>query len=72
MAELRFRVHSRRIAVARSGAGWRVFEIGADGKRSPADFVIPDFIGEQELCEYLADLFHEAATPTSGGVHPLD
>ncbi len=72
MRELRFRVYGQSIAVVRQGEVWAAFQLGADGKRRPADFVIPDFVTEDELCEYLADLFHEAATPTNGGVQRIE
>ena len=51
------------MAVEKHGGEWRVFNLGADGKRSPAGVVIPDFIQEAELGQYLDDLFHEAARP---------
>lgn len=70
--ELRFSVYTQLIAVVRRDAGWAAFQLGADGKRRAAEFVIPDFVTEDELCEYLADLFHEAATPTNGDVHRID
>ncbi len=67
MPELRFKVLGRSIAVARLGEGWAAWQLGADGKRGRAEFEIPEFIAEGELCQYLADLFHEAATPGHGG-----
>jgi hypothetical protein len=51
------------IAVIGSSGAWRAFHLGAEGKRRPADFIVPDDIKENELCEYLADLLHELATP---------
>ena len=44
---------------------------GPDGKRRAAEFVVPDFVAERELCQYLEDLFHESATPTNGDVVQL-
>lgn len=70
--ELRFSVYTRLIAVVRRDTGWAAFELGAEGKRRAAEFVIPDFVTEDELCEYLADLFHEVATPANGDVHRID
>lgn len=63
MKELRFNIFGARIAVAGKDGVWRAFYLGAEGKRRPADFVVPGDIAEEELCEYLADLFHENATP---------
>ncbi len=33
-----------------------------------ANLIIPNFLSEVEICQCLADLFHEAATPTHGDV----
>ncbi|WP_367185287.1 hypothetical protein [Rugamonas sp.] len=50
--------------VITGNAGARcAFYLGADGKRRPAHFVVPDDVADHELCEYLADLYHEHATP---------
>ena len=32
--------------------------LGSEGGRSPAGFVVPNFLAEDELCQYLADLLH--------------
>ena len=71
MHALRFNVYGRIVAIERRRDAWAVWVTGEDGKRRPADFEVPDFIAERELCQYLADLFHEAATPTDGGVRRL-
>jgi hypothetical protein len=65
--EIRFNVFGRVIAVAATASGWAPFHVG-DGKRRPASFVIPDFVTEEELGQYLYDLFHESATPANGDV----
>ena len=52
------------MAVEKHGGEWRVFKLGGDGKRSPANVVIPAFIEEAGLQQYLDDLFHEAARPS--------
>lgn len=70
--ELRFEVYGRRIAVGRCGDDWAAWDLGADGKRRPADFQIPRFVAEAELAQYLADLFHESATPAHGDVRRID
>ena len=54
-----------------SSNGWVLFVLGSDGKRSPADVLIPSFIQEHELGQYLDDLFHEAATPGNPCVKTL-
>ena len=71
MPGYRFNVFGRIIAVERGGS-WRAFAVGADGKRSAADFVIPDFIEADELAQYLFDLFHESATPRNSDVKRIE
>lgn len=63
MKELRFNVFGQHIAVVGSAGTWQAIHFGNEGKRRPADFVIPAGLAEAELAEYLADLFHESATP---------
>ena len=58
----RFNVFGRIFAIQRKGEQWQAYAVGAEGKRSPAGFVVPEFIAEHELTQYLADLFHESAT----------
>ena len=67
----RFNVFGRVFLVRREGNCWQAYALGADGKRSPADFVIPDFVEDSELEQYLFDLFHESATPGNGDVRRL-
>lgn len=63
MKSLRFNIFGTLIAVTGTAGAWRAFYLGAEGKRRPADFIVPDDVAEADLCEYLADLFHEEATP---------
>lgn len=67
----RFNVFGRIYSIERTGARWTAYLHGADGKRGPAGFVVPDFIPESDLEQYLYDLFHESATPTNGDVRRL-
>lgn len=60
---IRFDVFGRRMVVERRDGGWLAFYPGNDGKRRPADFVIPPDVADAELGQYLADLFHEAWSP---------
>lgn len=65
-------VFGRLMVAKRSGSRWQFFDLGLDGKRSSVkDVVIPDFISEGELDQYLADIFHEAATEDHPGVRRL-
>lgn len=67
----RFNVFGRIYSIERQGSRWAPFLHGADGKRCAAGFVVPDFITENELEQYLYDLFHESATPPHGDVRCL-
>ncbi len=67
MDELRFEVYGRLIAVKPMDPGWKCFLLGTDGKRRHVlDIVIPEFIAEDEILQYLADILHECATPHNG------
>jgi len=68
MKEFRFNVFGRLIAICGEAGERRTFELGAEGKRRPADFIVPDDVADEELCEYLFDLFHEDATPRNHSV----
>ena len=71
MVERRFKVFGTLVAVAGTPGAWQAFYPGADGKRRAADFIVPDDVAEHELAEYLADLFHENATPKHATVERL-
>jgi len=71
MDEFRFNVFGTLIAVTGSTGRWQAFYLGADGKRRPADFIVPADVADNALSEYLADLFHEQATPRNGTVEQL-
>ena len=45
---------------------------GSEAFDARADFVVPDFVAEDEICQYLEDLFHESAMPWNGSVHRID
>jgi hypothetical protein len=67
----RFDVFGRIVIVERCGDKWHVFAVDSDGKRSRADVVIPPFVEEEELAQYLDDLYHESATPQHSSVRRL-
>ncbi len=62
---MRFDVFGRYLLlVERNGDGWRVLELGGDGKRRIfEDVVVPPHVREEEIGELLADLLHEYARP---------
>ncbi|HEX2545570.1 MAG TPA: hypothetical protein VHL79_11855 [Ramlibacter sp.] len=72
MPALRFNVFGRIFSIRREGTSWQVHAVGNDGKRSPANFVIPDDVQEAEIAQYLFDLFHEGATRGNGEVRRLE
>ena len=63
MQELRFKVFGTLVTITGVPGNWQAYYPGSDGKRRPADFVVPRDIPEDGLLAYLADLFHEDATP---------
>jgi hypothetical protein len=71
MRELRFNVFGRLFAIVGGPGDWTPYFLGSDGKRGPAGFIVPNFLAEEELCQYLADLFHESATSTNGNVYQV-
>jgi hypothetical protein len=71
MTEYRFNIFGAFIAVTGIPGAWRAFYFGAEGKRRPADFIIPGDIAADALCDYLADLFHEDATPRNNTAEQL-
>lgn len=71
LKEFRFNVFGTLVAVAGSAGAWQAYYLGADGKRRLADFIVPASVTVDELSEYLADLFHENATPRNNVVEQL-
>jgi hypothetical protein len=72
MRGVKLDVFGRLMLAERTAAGWQLFDLGFDGKRTQAkDVVIPDFISDTELEQYLADIFHESATGKHPGIRRL-
>lgn len=69
---LRYHVFGRTIGVERARDEWQAFYLSSEGKRRAAhDVLIPAFVEEPELAQYLADLCHEWATPEHNEVRRL-
>ncbi|CAG9225579.1 hypothetical protein BVI434_450047 [Burkholderia vietnamiensis] len=49
--EYRFNAFGRLLAVVRADDGWRVFDLGAEGKRRPAGLQIPATLAADELAQ---------------------
>lgn len=69
---IRFNVFGMPITVERQGNGWKPYHPGSNGTRRLADFAIPDDVEENQLAQYLGDLFHEHARPGRDEVIRLD
>ena len=68
----KFDVFGRVVLIEKTQNGWASFFAGSDGKRRPADLVIPGSLKPQELAGYLDDLCHEWATERHPVVRRLD
>jgi len=68
MAAQRFNVFGRLFDIERTRDRWLALAVGNDGKRGPAGFVIPEFVMDEELEQFLFDLFHEQAAYKKGGI----
>jgi len=70
---IRLDVFGHRILVERQNKAWRVFHVGAEGKRRLAtDMMVPSTTTEAELEQYFFDLCHEWATPRHPDVRRLE
>ena len=73
MPPIKIKVYGVLVIVEMTDSGWAVFYPGADGKRRLAEnIVIPDFVEESKLENYLSDLCHEWATDRHPSVHRLE
>nr|WP_229409000.1 hypothetical protein [Massilia yuzhufengensis] len=59
------------VSITGAPGAWQAWYPGSDGKRRPAGFIIPHDLPEDGLADYLADLFHEEATPRRSTVERL-
>lgn len=67
----RFDVFGRVVVIRREANQWQAYAVGPEGTRVPAGFVVPDFVEDAELEQFLFDLFHESATPGNGEVRRI-
>jgi hypothetical protein len=73
MSSLKFDVYGRHVLILWTGDGWNINYVDGQGKKRPAaDIIIPDFISESEIEQYLADLCHEWATEKHPFVRRID
>ena len=70
---LRFDVFGRIIEVVREEGRWTAHRVGTDGKRRESrGTTIPPWVKPDEVGRFLADLYHESATPDRPDVIRLD
>jgi len=61
---MRFDVFGYIVEVERKGDEWHAYRVGTDGKRRSAPgTTIPPWIEPDQVARFLADLYHEAASP---------
>ena len=56
------------MAAVRSNGRWSLFLLGPEWKRRPAGVSIPPELSRNQIAGYLADIFHEIATPQNNEV----
>ena len=71
-AYIRLDVYGTSMLAEHGPTGWRLFGLSSEGKRLELNIVVPDFIGENEVEQYLDDLFHESATPAHPRVRRIE
>ena len=70
---IKINVFGRLILAMKSADGWSIFYQDGDGKRRREnDVIVPSFVTESEIENYLADLYHEWATAKYPEVRRLD
>ena len=70
---MKLNVFGRMVMAEKSATGWQIFYLSADGKRRPADdLLVPDFVTESELEDFIADLCHEWATEKFSQVQRIE
>ncbi|MFG6412515.1 hypothetical protein ACG02S_01235 [Roseateles sp. DC23W] len=69
MPAQRFNVYGHLFDIERKSGRWSVLAVGNDEKRAPAGSVIPEFVAEAELEQFLFELFHERAAHKKGGIN---
>jgi len=61
---IRFDVYGRRMGVERRDGAWRLYVLSDDGKRRAVhDVAVPPDLEASELLAWLADIYHESASP---------
>jgi len=70
---MKYSVFGRKLEIFKNQGKWKVFILGADGKKRIAnDIFIPSDMKECDLMIYLEDLLHEWATPEKDEIHKIE
>ena len=71
---IKLNAYGRPLALERVDDAWRVFYLGAEGKRRPArDIEIPADIGDPDAAiQFIADLLHAWSSERHPDVHIID
>lgn len=65
-------IYGRIIEVLKEDGFWNIYTLGEGKKMRANDIVIPQNFSEKEVLTFLADMFHEAATPEKNQVRIID
>ncbi len=58
--------------IQRENNQWQLYILGTDGKKRPVqDIVIPPELTADEVLVFIADIYHELATPEKSEVRKL-
>ena len=71
MPRHRFHVFGRILDLESSAHGWRCWNVGSDGKRTPAQLAVPSDLSADELGQYLYDIYHESAALSDGDIFEI-
>ncbi len=69
---MKLSVFGRKFEVIRERDQWNLFSLGEGKKHRVDDILIPAHLTETDVITFLADMFHEMATPDNSDVQRLD
>ncbi len=71
LVAMKINVFGRIVEVARDNGEWVLYTLGEGKKRRENDIVIPADLNEKDVVTFIADIFHEFATPGNSEVKVL-
>lgn len=69
---MKLNIFGRLFGVARENDQWVLYSLGEGLKRRENDIPIPAELTQAEVVTFLADIFHEIATPDNSDVKVLE